>query len=183
MKDNFDLEKLKKKKTSRINSGNKGRAFERKICKILNDRFNTKEFNRAPGSGAYATTHAIPDEYKIYGDIITPGNFKFCIECKKGYNGIKISDIFNKKSKLWDFIEQSERDAKKSGRAPLIIFQQDRQNILCIVKSCYGFGYLKEYTVIYPGDDTITNHSTHRGSYVLTKLETYLELNDYYFLG
>ena len=175
MNDNFDLKNLKKKKAGRINSGAKGRGFERKICKILNERFKTKEFNRAPGSGAYATTHAIPDEYKIYGDIITPKNFKFCIECKKGYNGIKISDIFNKKSKFWEFIEQSEKDAKKSEKEPLIIFQQDRQNILCITNSSYGFGYLKEYTIIHP--------STKENSYILTKLETYLELNDYYFLG
>jgi len=175
MNDNFDLKNLKKKKAGRINSGAKGRGFERKICKILNERFKTKEFNRAPGSGAYATTHAIPDEYKIYGDIITPKNFKFCIECKKGYNGLRISDIFNKKSKFWEFIEQSEKDAKKSEKEPLIIFQQDRQNILCITNSSYGFGYLKEYTIIHP--------STKENSYILTKLETYLELNDYYFLG
>ena len=175
MNDNFDLKNLKKKKAGRINSGAKGRGFERKICKILNERFKTKEFNRAPGSGAYATTHAIPDEYKIYGDIITPKNFKFCIECKKGYNGLRISDIFNKKSKFWEFIEQSEKDAKKSEKEPLIIFQQDRQNILCITNSSHGFGYLKEYTIIHP--------STKENSYILTKLETYLELNDYYFLG
>ena len=173
MEDNFDISKLKSGKPKRVNSRNKGNAFERKICKILHERFETKEFNRSPGSGAYATTHALPEEYKIHGDIITPINFKFCIECKKGYNGIKISDIFNKKSKLWEFIEQSEKDSKNSKKESLIIFQQDRQNILCIINSCFGFGYLKEYTII---------HSLRKNNYLLVKLEDYLKLDDYYFL-
>ena len=87
MEDNFDLNKLTKdKKPKKVNSRNKGQSFERKIATMLNNRFNTKEFCRSPGSGAFATTHNIPDHLKLHGDLLTPLDFKFCIECKKGYN-------------------------------------------------------------------------------------------------
>ena len=81
MKDIVNLEKLKKKK--RVNSKAKGGAFERQIAKLLNEQFKTKEFNRTPGSGAFATTHDLPEHITVAGDLITPLNFKFCIECKR----------------------------------------------------------------------------------------------------
>ena len=87
MNDNYDLSNLRKK-PKRKNSRTKGNTFERQIAKALNDRFDTTEFSRSPGSGAFATTHSLPDHLKIYGDLITPQKFKFCIECKKGYNNM-----------------------------------------------------------------------------------------------
>ena len=59
MEDNYDFSKLKKKK--KVNSRAKGSTFERQIAKLLNNRFNTTEFSRTPGSGAFATTHSLPD--------------------------------------------------------------------------------------------------------------------------
>ncbi len=136
MKDNFDVAKLTKtKKPKKVNSRNKGHSFERKIATMLNNKFDTKEFSRSPGSGAFATTHNIPDHLKIYGDLITPKDFKFCIECKKGYNKENIYSLFNKRSELWKFIDQCEKDSKQCNKEPLIIFQQDRQKILAIVRS------------------------------------------------
>ena len=81
MKDIIDIKKLGKKK--RVNSKAKGGAFERQIANILNERFDTKEFNRTPGSGAFATTHQLPEHITVAGDLITPLKFKFCIECKR----------------------------------------------------------------------------------------------------
>ena len=81
MEDNYDISNLKEKKN--INSRTKGSTFERQICKMFNKRFNTSEFCRSPGSGAFATTHSLPEHLKIYGDLITPEKFKYCIECKK----------------------------------------------------------------------------------------------------
>ena len=56
MEDSYDFEKLRKK-PKRKNSKAKGSAFERKVAKILNEHFETTDFQRSPGSGAYATTH------------------------------------------------------------------------------------------------------------------------------
>ena len=125
MEDDFDISNLKKKK--RVNSRTKGSSFERSICKILNERFNTTEFSRSPGSGAFATTHSLPEHLKIYGDLITPERFKFCIECKKGYNHLNLYSLYNYSSEFWKFIEQCEKDSKKCSKIPLVIFKQDRQ--------------------------------------------------------
>ena len=136
MNDNFDVAKLTKaKKPKKVNSRNKGQSFERKIATMLNSKFQTKEFSRSPGSGAFATTHNIPEHLKLYGDLITPKDFKFCIECKKGYNKENLCSLFNKRSDLWKFIDQCEKDSQKCNKEPLVIFQQDRQKILAIVRS------------------------------------------------
>jgi hypothetical protein len=137
MEDNYEFsEDLKFKK--RPNSKKKGSSFERKVCQVLNDYFKTTEFCRSPNSGAFATTHNLPEYLKIYGDIITPKEFKFCIEAKRGYSDINISDLFNKKSKFWEFIEQAERDSRKSHKPYLLIWQQDRGRILCVLPKTYS---------------------------------------------
>jgi len=130
MKDILDLQKLKKKK--RVNSKAKGGAFERQMANMLNEQFQTKDFNRTPGSGAFATTHQLPEHITVAGDLITPLNFKFCIECKKGYNNQTIYSLLDYNSKIWEFIEQSEKDAKKLKKVPMIIYKQDRKDILVI---------------------------------------------------
>jgi len=131
MEDNYDISKLKKKK--KVNSRAKGSTFERQIAKTLNDRFNTLEFSRTPGSGAFATTHTLPEHLKIYGDLITPQNFKYCIECKKGYNNINLYSLYNYSSELWGFLDQCQKDSEKCYKSPMVIFKQDRQPTLAIV--------------------------------------------------
>jgi len=134
MKDSYDLSNLKRGTSKkRTNSRTKGNTFERKIAKILNGVFETKEFSRSPGSGAFATTHTLPDHLKIHGDLITPENFRFCIECKKGYNKENITSLFNYNSDIWKFINQCERDSIKANKVPMVIYQQDRQKTLCIL--------------------------------------------------
>jgi len=131
MNDNYDLNNLRCK-PKRKNSRTKGNVFERSVAKILNNRFKTSEFSRSPGSGAFATTHTLPEHLKIYGDLITPNKFKFCIECKKGYKNQNLYSLYNYSSDIWKFIDQCEKDAKKCDRVPMVIFKQDRQPTLVI---------------------------------------------------
>ena len=133
MKDNYDISALKKKK--KVNSKAKGSSFERQVAKILNDRLGTTEFSRTPGSGAFATTHSLPDHLKIYGDLITPQNFKYCLECKKGYNNQNLYSLYNHSSEFWKFIDQCQKDSEKCGKIPMVIFKQDRQQTLAIIPS------------------------------------------------
>jgi Holliday junction resolvase len=133
MEDDYDFSKLKKKK--KVNSRAKGSTFERQIAAQLNDRFNTKEFSRTPGSGAFASTHSLPDHLKIHGDLITPQNFRFCIECKKGYNKENLYSLYNYSSDFWKFIAQCEKDSDLCKKEPMVIFKQDRQKTLVIVRS------------------------------------------------
>lgn len=168
MKDSYDSKLLKEKlsKKKRVNSRSKGNTFERKICALLNDRFNTTEFCRSPGSGAFATTHSLPDYLKVYGDLITPKNFKHIIECKKGYNKVNINSIFNNSSELWEFIKQSERDSQVSGKTSVIVYQQDRQPALIISR----IGLFSRFS------DTITFDQ-----YEINLLDKILTLSDDYF--
>ena len=157
LKDSYDLNLIKAKltKKKKVNSRTKGNTFERKVCSLLNDRFKTTDFVRTPGSGAFATTHSLPDHLKLWGDLITPKNFKFIIECKKGYNKENINSLFNKSSEVWNFIEKTERDSNASGKYFIIIFQQDRQPILTITRkmilptlsNTVKFGQLEEYEI------------------------------------
>ena len=130
MKDNFDLSPLKVKK--RKNSKQKGNTFERKVCDTLNERFGKDLFHRTPGSGAFATTHKLPDHLLLEGDIMVPLNFKFCIECKKGYNTEGLATFFKEKSLVKGFLEKLEKQARSIEKLPLLIIGQDRQPTLAI---------------------------------------------------
>ena len=162
MKDNYEFSK-DFKQTKRLNSKNKGSTFERKVCKILNERFKTTEFCRSPNSGAFATTHNIPEYLKIYGDLITPKNFKYCIEVKKGYSKENLSDLFNPKAKFWEFIKQAERDSEKSKKPYLLIWQQDRGEILVILQKTYEISL---------------ENSINFGIIIITKLSNLLNLEN-----
>jgi|TARA_A100000172_G_scaffold75282_1_gene57986 Holliday junction resolvase len=151
MEDNYDISALKKKK--KVNSRAKGSTFERQIAKTLNDRFNTTEFSRSPGSGAFATTHDLPDYLKIYGDLITPQNFKYCIECKKGYNKENLYSLYNYSSDFWGFLDQCLKDSEKCDKIPMVIFKQDRQPTLAIIPSHVQTNKLQPYIEIRKEED------------------------------
>jgi len=127
MEDNYNLSELIKPKSKRKNSKNKGHRFENDIAKMLNEKFNSKEFSRTPGSGAYATSHNLPEHLTIYGDLITPKKFKFCIECKRGYSDMKFDALIDCNADIWKFIEQAEKDAKKADKDFLLIWKPDRR--------------------------------------------------------
>ena len=170
IQDNFDTTPLLKNKRKKLNSRAKGNRFENKIAKMLNKRFNTEEFCRSPGSGAFATTHKLPDYLKVYGDLITPEKFKYIIECKKGYNEVKLDDLFNTKSIFSNMIAQAARDSKKSSRKFILIIGQDRRNPMAITNQ--QDIPIHNKLVGNVGDIKIT----------ILKLEDLLSLNDSYFL-
>ena len=133
MEDSYNLEKMRKK-PKRKNSKAKGSAFERKVAKILNEHFETTDFQRSPGSGAYATTHNLPDHLKIHGDLITPQNFIYSIECKKGYNNLDMYSLLDPKSKIYEFIKQAEKDADQAKKEAIVLMAQDRRDIIALIK-------------------------------------------------
>lgn len=146
MKDKVNLNKIVEaggKKRKRINSRTKGSTFERRVCEILNQRFGVEDFCRSPGSGAFASTHKLPSHLKIYGDIITPAEFNFTIECKKGYNKEALGSFFSPSSNLRKFLKQAEKDADFADRLPMIIFKQDRNKTITILKLSEVYKFLE----------------------------------------
>jgi len=118
----------KKRKNSKV----KGNKYENDVAKRLNKLFNTDEFQRTPGSGAFATTHTLPEHLHISGDLITPKNFNYSIECKKGYS-VDFGDIFKGSSTIIGFIKQAERDIKKTNKKFLILYKKDYRDEIVIV--------------------------------------------------
>ena len=120
-------------KKRRVNSKRKGSTFERKIAKMLNERFETKEFSRTPGSGAFATTHKnLPEHLRIQGDLITPSTFPFVVECKNGYD-VQLDDLFKRKSDFKSFISQAQNDASHANKDWMVIYQKTRRMALVVV--------------------------------------------------
>ena len=126
---NLNYEELEKDlKKPRKNSKRKGSNFERKVVKLLEERFDMP-FSRTPGSGAFATTHKTIQE--MSGDIITPAGFKFCIECKSGYDHeLHMTKLFDPRGRLYDFIRQAVRDAKKARKHWMLIWKGTRKQAL-----------------------------------------------------
>lgn len=153
MQDKCNLSKLKKSKTKRVNSRRKGSNFQRDIAKKLNEIFGTKDFCPTPGSGAFATTHDLPEHLQIYGDLITPKNFRFVIECKCGYDDIRITDLFKFNKGIWEFIDQVKRDSGKANKEWMVIFKQKRSDILMITAE----GVLPEIEPNFSGNKVSIN--------------------------
>lgn len=132
MQDDYDLTKLGNK-PKRKNSRAKGARFERKLAEMLNNHFDTKEFARTPGSGAFASTHKIPEHLQIHGDLITPTNFAFVIEAKSGYNGCDLQGALSPKNEIYSFIKQAAGDGERAKKPYILLFRQDRRGILGII--------------------------------------------------
>lgn len=119
-------------KKPRVNSKRKGASFERKIAHMLNERFGTTDFCRTPGSGAFGTTHQLPQHLIVHGDLITPINFRYTIECKNGYT-LEIDDLFREGSDFYKFIKQAQGDATRAGREWMVVYKKNRRKELVIV--------------------------------------------------
>jgi len=130
-------------KKPRVNSKRKGATFERKIAHLLNERFNTNEFCRTPGSGAFGSTHQLPQHLIVHGDLITPQKFRFTIECKNGYD-LEFDDVFRDSSDFHRFIDQAKKDAKKAGnRDWMVIYKKNRRKEIVVVEE--KIPHLKNY--------------------------------------
>lgn len=176
MKDDYDLNSLISTKKKRKNSRTKGNTFERKVAEILNNAFNTQEFMRSPGSGAFATTHKLPDHLKLSGDLLTPLKFKFSVECKVGYNKESIDSWFKDTSDLNNFITQAERDARKMSKKSLVVWKQDRKEVLCLFEQGDNFFFEACLTQSKFKYIKLEDSNKESSSYIICKLEDLLSL-------
>lgn len=142
-------------------SGAKGKRCELEVVKILNERFKKillknpdwGKFSRSAGSGnrwsqvAHLPKHA-RDTYG--GDITCPDCFAFVLESKGGYNEIDLVSAFDGGHKEIDaFLKQSEDDAARTGRHPMLIWKKDRKPRLSFVKTVHLPDQQWEYSLTY----------------------------------
>lgn len=116
-----------------VNSKNKGNAFERKIANKLSERFEphtglTDAFRRNIDSGSFfgATNQkriqSHGTEHANFGDILTPADFKFAVECKHYKTAPTFGSIIKGEYKLFDeWIGQAQQDAENAGKQWMVI--------------------------------------------------------------
>jgi hypothetical protein len=150
MNDFFIDDLFEEPKKKKIKSGLKGKAQERELVKILNERF-AKIIAENPSGGAFSRSVGSGNRFgqqvtlseaasQIYaGDLTCPECFNFVIESKKGYNDIDLYNAFTGKcGGLDEFLKQVETDAKRVGRRELLIWKKDRKNALAFLKTKVG---------------------------------------------
>jgi len=123
----------------KVNGKKKGNRVELELCKKLTKHFGDT-FSRSVGSGnRWGQVASMPKHAKdtLLGDLCSPENFKWVIECKGGYdNDVDFSSVMDAGcSRIDEFIKQSEHDAQESGRLPIIMWKRSRKPWVAIVRS------------------------------------------------
>lgn len=161
-----------------MNSKNKGNTFERKIAKILSERFSAvlgiqNAFRRNIDSGSYfgGKNQARMESYDLekaeFGDIVAPNSFRYSVECKHYKTPPTFSALVEQKCKMIDeWIDKANQDAENSGRKMCLIMKFNNVKETVLLDEL--FGDLKPFA-IYKG-------------YPIVTLEQFLAQDDSHFL-
>lgn len=118
-----------------MNSKNKGNTFERKISKILSERFYARtgienSFRRNIDSGSFfggsnvrrASTY---DTSKAtFGDIVCPEGFQFNLECKHYKSPPSFATVLKQELAQWNtWLDQARQDSIQAGLQMLVIIK------------------------------------------------------------
>ena len=160
-----------------INSKNKGNAFERKIAKLLSERFAEKtgieaSLRRNADSGSFfggknkARVGVYDTEKATMGDLICPSAFRFTIECKHYKEPPSFLSMLKQDNKTFDkWLEQAEQDAESAGKLSLIIAKFNNVPEMVLIRSSL---YPQEFNLQYKG-------------FAIVLLEDFLSLGDDFF--
>lgn len=130
-----------------MNAKNKGNSFERKVSKILSERFKEKtgldsSFRRNIDSGSFfggSNQHrsSTYDTSKAtFGDVVTPPGFKFNPECKHYKTPPSFGVLLKQENKQWDtWLGQAGQDAKNSDQQMLLIIKYNGINEFVMISS------------------------------------------------
>ncbi len=133
-----------------VNAKNKGNTFERKIANMLSDHFQKftgieKAFRRNADSGSFfggknsarSETHDL--DKASFGDIITPNNFKFNIECKHYKTPPSFSMLVKQDCKMLDkWIQQAKTDEESSKKKFVIIMKFNGVDEVVVLEDNYN---------------------------------------------
>ena len=127
-----------------VNSIDKGKSFERDIAKFLT-AFTGSKWERTPMSGAFSTNTGSTDP-RFSGDVFTedPQFENYVIECK-AYNDLQINELFNKKSKFYDWITQAETESK--GKKWLLFIKINRKGVYVVLIAFCSFNRIQVCSV------------------------------------
>ena len=150
-----------------MSSKSKGNIWERMVRDVLIEATGDHGFARVPNSGAIGTNYRKSGNMGqeitdlMSGDIISPKNFKYSLECKS-YHDIPLHLILYGNCKLLDeWIEQASNDAKSANKKMLIFIKIDR----------------KAKMVLYDSleiEAEFDNYFMYKNRYVLVEMETFV---------
>lgn len=125
----------------RKNSKTKGNSYELKISKKLAEKLAPLKFIRVPGSGArvggvnfekFGSLFS-QDSLSIFvGDVVASNESevgmkcKVSIECKSYAKVDSFSLLMLGSSKIFEWMRESEIDAEKTGKTPILLFKWNR---------------------------------------------------------
>ena len=131
-----DLTKRANRKKG-VNGNRKGKRGERGLAEIFTKRFG-ETFSRTIGSGnRWSQVNLSETAQNIFsGDLVTPDNFMFVLECKSGYNKITLDGVFEGgNSDIDDFLDQVTKDSKRTKKKPMLLWKRDRKPWLAFLKT------------------------------------------------
>lgn len=129
-----------------VNGKQKGNGFERKVAKILSERFATylgvaTGFYRNRDSGSYfggtnvqrTQTHNL--EYAVFGDLVCPRNFLYGIECKFYKTPPSFRSIVEPQVTQWDdWLAQAEQDSSSAGKKMALVIKYNNTPEIVFLK-------------------------------------------------
>lgn len=125
----------------KVNSKNKGNAFELTIAKALSNAFKPLQFARSPGSGArvggtnfnrFGGLYSADTLNVFVGDVVCVNEsdfgltFRANIECKSYKSPDSFTSLMSGKSKIYEWMIESEVDAAKTNKVAVVIFKFNR---------------------------------------------------------
>lgn len=162
---------------TKVNGKAKGNSYERSVSNKLSERFAEytgieKSFRRNADSGSFfgASNQKRIAEYDTskatFGDIITPDNFRYAIECKNYKTAPTFKSLVTDKVSQWDdWLKQASQDAVNSNKDMLLIIKYNNVEEVAFMKD-------------FPSSDKII---LTYNEYNLVKLHDLLSLTDSHF--
>jgi len=105
-------------------SKDKGRRHENHCCKVLGEWWWGKRFRRTPLSGGWDKV-AHDQERIAFGDIHTPPDFPWSVECKHDESWTFEGLLCDKCVKFEHWWKQCYDDAEAANKQPLLIFTKN----------------------------------------------------------
>ncbi len=168
----------------------KGSTFERDVAKMFNTHFNSNEFSRTMGSGAFVGNKnwnkraGLTQELKnaLASDIIAPNWFPFSIECKHYDDTPIYHNLLDQGDPtLTGWLEKAIRDAQNTQTIPMLIFKTTRKGVFVAYPSIFDklVTNIPKNRLIY-GNFTITSWTNYKNIIDDVKRISFDEKNEFY---
>lgn len=142
----------------------KGNKFENDVCRLLATWSGVPEsipLEQLPFRRRSTSVTPVVGHWRGAGDIVVAESvrFRMCVECKK-HEGWTLDHLFLPKSVLWQWWDQTKKQATAAKLLPLLAFSRNRCPVYAMVsldtRACNASGML----VDRPGTDETVRVAT-----------------------